>query len=236
MIELALAAEEWRVLMSKLFAAVLVTAFTCLSTYAHSHDDSEKLLLENEQMRAVEYQIQAGGKVSLESHAPCLFFTVNPFVGTVKFKNGKSVTSNFKIDDPRFYYNPIIGVANSGRTEAKFLILELKKPAPLNPRELPEDDGTKVAADVYRVLFENNYLRVIRVGSQPGQKTLMHSHPGSAFRYSMANINARLTMPDGTSREVENINGVSRWTELPTRHIIENIGRTEGHTLLVEIK
>ena len=41
---------------------------------------------------------------------------------------------------------------------------------------------------------------------------------------------------DGTSRELDSKPGVVRWTELPTRHIAENIGSTESHTLLVEIK
>jgi quercetin dioxygenase-like cupin family protein len=144
--------------------------------------------------------------------------------------------ANFKVDDPRWYENPIVAVADTGKSDAKFLIIELKKPAPTNHGGVPADDGTKVAPDVYKLLYENNRVRVIRVGSKPGQKTLMHSHPGSAFRYPMANSKGRLTMPDGTSRELDSKLGVVRWTELPTRHIAENIGTTDGHTLLVEIK
>jgi hypothetical protein len=43
-------------------------------------------------------------------------------------------------------------------------------------------------------------------------------------------------MPDGTIRELDSKEGVVRWTEIPTQHIAENVGLTNGHTLLVEIK
>lgn len=223
--------------MRNLIAAVLVTTLTvCMSIHAHSQPDAGKLLFENDQLRAVEYLIQPGGKLRLESHAPYLFFSVNPLVATLTFHGGQNVPVSFKVDDPRWYEEPIIRMANTGKSEATFLIIELKKPAPANPSEIPADDGTKIASDVYRLLLENKRVRVIRVGHKPGQKTPMHSHPGSAFRYAMANTKARLISPDGTVRELENKFGVVRWTDLPSQHIFENIGLTEGHTLLVEIK
>jgi quercetin dioxygenase-like cupin family protein len=223
--------------MRQLIAIGLVTAITMsLSLHALSEEDSGKLLFENDQLRAVEHVIQAGGKLSLQSHAPYLFFCVNPFVATLTFKDGQSVPASFKVDDSRWYEKPIIGVANTGKSEGRFLIIELKKPAPTSQGDVPADDGTKLAPDVYKLLYENDRVRVIRVGTKPGRKTPMHSHPGSAFRYSMADTKVRLTMPDGTTRELENKAGVARWTELATRHAHENIGITEGRTLLVEVK
>ncbi len=119
--------------MRQLIAIGLVTALTvCLSIHALSEQDSGKLLFENDQLRAVEHVIQAGGKLSLQSHAPCLFFSMNPFLATLTFKDGHSAPARFKVDDPRWYENPIIGVANNGKSEAKFVIIELKKPAPTN--------------------------------------------------------------------------------------------------------
>jgi beta-alanine degradation protein BauB len=216
---------------------VLVSALTaCVSIYARSEQDSGKLLFENDQLRAVEYLVQAGGKLSFQSHAPYLFFSVDPLLATLTFKDGQSLSESFKVDDPRWYEKAIVALANKGTSEAKFLIIELKKPGPTTHGDVPADDATKVASDVYKLLYENDRVRVVRVGSQPGQKTLMHSHQGPAFRYAMANVKARLTMPDGTIRDIENKTGEARWIELPTRHVLENIGLTEGHTLLVEIK
>ncbi len=222
--------------MRKLFAVILVSALTAYLQIHAQRPESAKVLLENDQLRAVEYIIQAGEELSLQSHAPCLLFSVNPLAATLTFKDGQRAPASFKVDDPRWYENPIVGVANTGKSEARFLVIEIKKPTPTNHSDVPADDGTKVASDVYKVLFENSRVRVIRVGSKPGQKTLMHSHPGSSFRYSLANSKGRLTMPDGTVRELDSKEGVVRWTELPTRHIAENIGLTNGHTLLVEIK
>jgi quercetin dioxygenase-like cupin family protein len=229
--------QQWRLLMRKFIVVVLVTTLTvCMSIHARSHQAPGKLPFENDQLRAVEYIIQAGAKLSLQSNAPSLFFAVNPFEATLTFKDGHSVPASFQVDDPRWYENPIIAVANTGKSEARFLTIELKKPAPTSHADVPADDGIKSAPDVYKLLYENDRVRVIRVGSKPGQKTPMHSHQGPAFRYAMANTKGRLTMPDGTIREIENKAGETRWIELPTRHILENIGSTEGHTLLVEIK
>jgi quercetin dioxygenase-like cupin family protein len=223
--------------MRKDIALGFVTALIIYtSIHARSEQDSGNLLFENDQLRAVEYLIQSGGKLSLQSHAPYIFFCVNPIVATLRFKDGRRVSASFKVDDFRWYENPIIEVANRGESEARFLIIELKKPSPTNHGDVPADDGTKLAPDVYRLLYQNDRVRVIRVGTKPGRKTPMHSHPGSAFRYSMANTKVRFTMPDGTTRELESTAGVARWTELATRHAHENIGITEGRTLLVEIK
>jgi quercetin dioxygenase-like cupin family protein len=224
--------------MRKLIALVLFTALTvCMSIYARAQQDSGKLPFENDHVRAVEYVIPAGGKLSLESRAPHLFFCVDPFVANFTFKNGETVAASFKVDEVRWYDNSIIEVANTGKSEGKFLIIEVKKPAPTAHGDVPADDGTKLAPDVYKLIFENDRVRVIRVGTRPGRRTPMHSHPGSAFRYSMhPNTKVRLTMPDGTTRELENKAGFARWTELATRHAHENIGATEGRTVLVEIK
>ncbi|HKP36825.1 MAG TPA: hypothetical protein VJT71_08195 [Pyrinomonadaceae bacterium] len=223
--------------MRKFMNAILVIALSLpISIHARSEQASGRLLLENEQVLAVEHMIAAGGKLSLESQRPFLFFCVNPFAATLTFKDGHSIRGSFRVDDFRWFEQPIIAVANIGKSEAKFLIVEIKKNSPTSHRDLAPDDATKVATSVYQLLYENDRVRVIRVATRPGQKTAMHSHPGSTFRYSIATTKVRLTTPDGIIRELENEAGVARWTELATRHAHENIGTTKGHALLIEIK
>ena len=38
-------------------------------------------------------------------------------------------------------------------------------------------DAVEVAPDQYRVLFENDRVRLLEYRGQPGDKTAMHSHP-----------------------------------------------------------
>jgi hypothetical protein len=116
--------------MKKLIV-VLVTALTLFTlVYARPQQDPGKLPFENDQIRAVEYVIRAGGRLSLESHAPLLFFCVDPFVAKLRLQNAEIVAASFKADDVRWYDNSIIKVANMGESEARFLIIEVKKPAP----------------------------------------------------------------------------------------------------------
>src|SRR5262245_45946902 len=59
-------------------------------------------------------------------------------------------------------------------------------------------DAATVAPDHYKVLFENDRVRVLDHRDKPGEKSPMHSHPDSIL-YVLAPFKRRVTLPDGTS-------------------------------------
>ncbi|MDH5785471.1 MAG: hypothetical protein OEZ16_07680 [Chromatiales bacterium] len=90
--------------------------------------------------------------------------------------------------------------------------------------------------DVYRVLAENGELRVIRATWMPGQKDVMHSHPGLAA-YSLTDCTFRIYKPDGTSVEKSFKAHDGARVKGPTKkHAFENITDKPCETLLVERK
>ncbi len=110
-------------------------------------------------------------------------------------------------------------------------------PAPASaasPRVAGSDDPTTTDPDKYKVVFENERMRVLRYHDQPGSKTAMHRHPDSML-YALSNFRRRLTFPDGTSRVVELKAGDTMWVPAQ-EHIGENVGSTECEVLLVEPK
>ena len=94
-------------------------------------------------------------------------------------------------------------------------------------------DLAKVSPDA-KVLFENDRVRVLDVQHQPGGKEPMHSHP-AYVAYSFTNSTAKTTLPDGKTSVKERKAGDVKWGE-PVTHSVENVGTTEFHMLIVELK
>jgi quercetin dioxygenase-like cupin family protein len=85
----------------------------------------------------------------------------------------------------------------------------------------------------YRVIFENDQVRVLEYTDQPGDITTPHAHPGSVM-YTLSSFRRRLVSGE-MQREVEMESGVAGW--LPAQqHHGENIGETPTHVIFVELK
>jgi quercetin dioxygenase-like cupin family protein len=95
-------------------------------------------------------------------------------------------------------------------------------------------DPTTTDPDKYRVIFENDRVRVLEYRDEPGQKTSPHVHPDS-FMYTLSGFRRRLIGGDGESRDVALEPGEARWLDAQT-HSGENIGSTPTHVLFVELK
>lgn len=102
-----------------------------------------------------------------------------------------------------------------------------------NVRTAMAQDLVKVSSDA-KVLFENDRVRVLDVLHQPGGKEPMHSHP-AYVAYSLTNSTAKTTYPDGKTVIKDRKAGSATWGE-PVTHSVENVGTTEFHMLLIELK
>ena len=85
----------------------------------------------------------------------------------------------------------------------------------------------------YKVVFENERVRVLEYTDAPGDRTTPHSHPDSVM-YTLSSFRRRLVSGD-TQRNVELQAGTVGW--LPAQeHHGENIGDTPTHVIFVELK
>ena len=96
------------------------------------------------------------------------------------------------------------------------------------------DDAVKVAPHVYKVVLENDRVRVLESRMKPGEKTEMHSHPAIVV-IAFDNGKYRFTSPDGQAMELDVQAGVPMYMD-GVDHATENIGGSEGVVLLVELK
>lgn len=114
-------------------------------------------------------------------------------------------------------------------------ILSLGLISLLQPRTAAAQDPVKVAApDIYKQIFENERVRVLDVRLKAGDKIAKHSHPDH-FVYVLDPGKLRISKPDGTSSEADFQVGQVVWIPAET-HWAENIGSTELHAIVVELK
>jgi quercetin dioxygenase-like cupin family protein len=98
---------------------------------------------------------------------------------------------------------------------------------------MPED-AVGVAPESYKVLFENNDVRVLDVRLKKGGNSEMHSHPKSVV-YCLNDSKAKFTFPGGKSDNVDLKAGQTVWLDAVS-HSVENTGPDEMRAVLVELK
>ncbi len=95
-------------------------------------------------------------------------------------------------------------------------------------------DAVQTDGDKYKVMLENECVRVLDYRDAPGEKTHQHTHPAFVL-YALSPFKRTLTLPDGKVLTREFKEGDVMWSPEQT-HIGENIGQTPTHVLIVELK
>src|SRR3984893_16025785 len=90
----------------------------------------------------------------------------------------------------------------------------------------------KVDAKHYKVEFENDQVRVLRITYGPHAIGVMHSHPASVVVY-LTGGSARFTMPGGKTQDAPMKAGTVQWAD-PTTHLPENLGDKGFEVIQVE--
>jgi quercetin dioxygenase-like cupin family protein len=95
-------------------------------------------------------------------------------------------------------------------------------------------DPVVTDGDKYKVVMENERVRVLEYRDSPGQRTSPHYHPNYVL-CALSSFRRKLTMSGGREAVVEVTTGQVAWGNAQS-HIGENIGDTDTHVLIVELK
>ncbi|HEX9830303.1 MAG TPA: cytoplasmic protein [Thermodesulfobacteriota bacterium] len=101
-------------------------------------------------------------------------------------------------------------------------------------KALMAQDVVQVAPEQFKVLLENEHVRVLEFRMKPGDKQEMHTHPATVH-IELTPTKVKITNPDGKAVEVEGKEGETIWVD-PVKHTVENIGNDEIHGYIVELK
>lgn len=104
----------------------------------------------------------------------------------------------------------------------------------LSPVSAQAQDPLELAPDNYKLLFENDRVRVCEVTLNPGNEIGTHSHPDHVI-HVLSPGKLKLTYAEGPDKEMEVKAGETLWMNAET-HASANTGDTVIRVLLVELK
>lgn len=99
---------------------------------------------------------------------------------------------------------------------------------------LAHDDPAHTDGDKYKVVFENEKVRVLEYKDKPGEKTHQHRHPDFVL-YAVSAFRRKISLPDGKEMIREFKGGEVMWSNGQI-HIGENVGTTPTHVIMIELK
>jgi quercetin dioxygenase-like cupin family protein len=95
-------------------------------------------------------------------------------------------------------------------------------------------DAVKADPKHYKVVFENDQVRVLHITYGPGEKSVMHAHPPNVAVFLTDGL-IRFAMPDGKSQDAPVKAHTTQWEPGGT-HLPANIGDKPFEVMLVELK
>ena len=231
-------------LVGRLTGAVLAAATFAATGGAAWGQDAAKLaqmyhvISENQHYRVIGYHLKAGEKEPTHSHpnGVLVYWFTNAKMRTT-LTDGRISESMSKVGDV-VWRDPVTHRGeNVGSIEIHELLFEPKTSCKVAAEKLPmpSEDATKLAPQMYHVIFENDRYRAIDYHLGPGGKEPLHSHPNGVLVYWFSNARMRTTLTDGRISESMSKAGDVVWRD-PVTHRGENVGATEAHSLLVEPK
>lgn len=191
--------------------------------------------IENEWVRVVQAQNQPGQKSRLHKHdVNRVMVHLSPGVLRLSYQ-GKPVNDvKFKAGDIR--WDPSGGMhtsENTGSTSFRIVEVELKKPGA--PVSWPALDPLKVAPRNYRVEFENEQVRVVRVHIPAKGAIPRHDHAANRVSVALTPARIQVTRDDGAKTEAAFAAGEARWGT-PGVHAEQNLLDTPIELVMIELK
>ncbi|MGI8990346.1 MAG: hypothetical protein ACR2I2_12310 [Bryobacteraceae bacterium] len=206
----------------------------CIGSAAFAAEKIETPI-DNDQVKVLKVQVQPREKTRLHQHK------VNRVMiyldaGTQAFDyEGKKSTLNFKAGDVK--WSPAAGMHIAEVTSAEpvsIVEVELKKPG---SGVLHKDalDPVKIDPKHYRVEFDNDQVRVLRVKIGPHETAPMHVHSLNRVVTYLNDQKVRVTTADGKTTDVEHKAGDVAWAG-QAKHKEENMGDQPMDIVVVELK
>ena len=106
---------------------------------------------------------------------------------------------------------------------------------PASDKSEDKIDPVKVSPDKFKILLENEHVRVVEYTLKPGEKDNWHTHPPKTS-YVISGGKLKIVLESGEALMVDEQTGASSWMDHVGKHYAENIGVSTVTILLTEIK
>ncbi len=193
--------------------------------------DVYKVRLNNARVRVLEVTGRPGQKAAMHKHPGYVVYNLGD--AKVRFTDAKGAAADADMKAGEAMWRAAETHASEVVTDIHALLFELKGAA----RRAGAAGGAvsvSVAPTHYKVLLDNDRVRVLEFRGGPGDKTPMHSHPDNVT-YFFNNGQVKFAFPKGKPVVADMKAGEVLWHRAGT-HAGEVTGGTEVRVLIVELK
>lgn len=96
-------------------------------------------------------------------------------------------------------------------------------------------DGLTASPNNFKLLLENEHVRMLEYSLKPGEKDTSHTHPAKAA-YVVSGGKIKVYLENGETEIFDEKTGTADWSDGAGKHYVENIGNTTVTIVLTEIK
>jgi uncharacterized RmlC-like cupin family protein len=193
--------------------------------------------IENDSVRVLKVPVDPHQKTRMHEHKMNrVMIYLQAGKQDVNYQDGKKLVLTFKAGEP--LWSPQSGMHIAEITSEKqvtIIEIELKKPAPSTKPKTSAMDPLKVDPKDYKVEFENDQVRVIRVKIGAHQTAPMHEHSLNRVVTYLTDQDFQVTSADGKVDHVQHKAGDTSWGA-PAKHKEENLSGKPFEAIMVELK
>lgn len=194
--------------------------------------DTHRVVVENAYVRVLEIRVGAGQKVPMHYHPANVGVNLSPARVKFTFPDGKSSLAELRPGDA-IWSDALEHAAEVLVGNVHVIQVEFKGPKPTTAMVPKDKDPAALWPEVYRVVLDNAYARVLEIRASPGQKMPMHSHPADVI-VNLSGFRVKFTYPDGKAEVLDSRPGQAMWFD-KFDHAADNLVGAV-HVIVVELK
>jgi hypothetical protein len=215
----------------------MVVALTAVAAFAQDvvqlAPDQVKVVFENDFVRVLHFNEPGHSKLPMHSHPAYVAVGFTTEDSKYTFPDGKTSTERTKADEVTYSKIMTHAYENLSDAAAESVMVELKKPGAAAAAKTTLDP-VKLDSKHYKVVINNDQVRVLRANYGPHEKSVMHEHPASVAVF-MRDGHVKFTLPDGTSQDTNSKAHDATWADAG-KHLPENVGDEPIEVIVIELK
>lgn len=190
---------------------------------------------ENDYVRVLRWSVAPGDEIPMHEHPAVVGVALTGGNTRYTLADGKTKEVTAKAGQASWSEPESHSARSLSTAPTRLLQVELKKsPDASMTGVAASEDPVAVDAKHYKVEFQNEHVRVLRIHYGPKEKSVMHSHP-AAVAVFLTDASAKFAMPDGMSMPMDRKAGDVQWSDKGS-HLPENTSAKPFELLLVELK
>jgi beta-alanine degradation protein BauB len=195
--------------------------------------DRVKVVFENDRVRVLHLNEPGHSKLPMHSHPAYVTAGFTTDRSKYTFPDGKTSDERTKADGVTYSKGMTHAYENLSGAASESVMVELKEPGAAAAAKTTLDP-VKLDPKHYKVVIDNDQVRVLRAKYGPHEKSVMHEHPASVAVF-MNDSHTKFTLPDGTAQDNNANAHDATWADAG-KHLPENVSDKPSEVIVIELK